>query len=108
MRDEVFNSSVGKVEAQLISAYKVAAASITKDLTSLYKEITANEDYLLSDLYRYDRYYKVLNDINNNLFTLGEKEISILGEELKSFYITNSQLITDKLGKNYENLFDTS
>lgn len=41
----------------------------------------------------------MINNLQNNLTTLGNKESSILDERLTKMYVSNSQLTTEELGK---------
>jgi hypothetical protein len=49
-----------------------------RDLLDLYYDITETADeVLVSDLYKFNRYYDLLNNLNAELVKLGEKEIAI-------------------------------
>lgn len=66
----------------------------------MYDEVlasTADGTLLVSDLYKYNRYYDLINSLNHNLQKLGYAEIEITEQHLKTMYIMNSALIGDYL-----------
>lgn len=68
---------------------------------NLYDQIKDEEDeVLISHLYKYNRYYDLLNNLNGNLAKLGMKEIKLMNSALHKQYLTNSQLTIDELGFN--------
>ena len=100
-RDSIYNRQLKIAEEQLAKEYQRCFEATYGKLSALYDEITiASGDgtLLISDLYKYNRYYELMNALNSNLNKLGQKEIEIYEENLKRMYLTNSQLIIDELG----------
>lgn len=99
-RDLAYNAALGLAEANLSSEYKRCFKALKRQIADLYDELLleTKETILISDLYKYNRYYELMNAINANLLKLGEKEIKINDKILTDFYLTNVQLITDELG----------
>lgn len=67
----------------------------------MYDEImvsSADGTLLVSDLYKYNRYYDLQNNLNRNLRSLGEAEIALLDDRLTNMYNANSMLIGKNLG----------
>lgn len=100
-RDRLYNKQLGIAEKQLAKEY-TRCAKITKEkLSALYDEIMASSadgTLLVSDLYKYNRYYELLNNLNINLDKLGNKEIAITEEALRTMYMLNSDLVAGELG----------
>ncbi len=100
-RDLIYNQQLEIAEQQLAKEY-VRCAEVTKrKLTAMYDEIivsSGNRTLLASDLYKYNRYYDLLNTLNSNLTKLGMKEVAITEQRLKTMYLTNSELIGNELG----------
>lgn len=100
-RDSVYNRILGIAKKELASEYKRCFEATHGKISALYGEILlANKDgsILISDLYKYNRYFELMNVLNSNLNKLGQKEIEIYEDCLKRMYLTNSQLITDEIG----------
>lgn len=100
-RDSIYNHILGTAEKQLANEYKRCFEATYGKISALYDEINIakkNGTLLISDLYKFNRYYELMNALNSNLNKLGQKEIQIYGDSLKRMYLTNSQLIIDELG----------
>lgn len=101
-RDLLFNSAIGTAEKQLADEY-IRVFEYTRDeMTALYDQIVADNvngrGYVLaSDLYRYDRYYEILNHLQVNLISLGQAEIKIGEAKLTEMYVANRKLVSDEL-----------
>lgn len=102
-REYTYNRIILDVEKELANEYIRCANSTKSKLSALLDELeaTSKEDILISDLYKYNRYYDLINSLNANLIKLGNKEITLLGQAFKKMYETNSQLIADELGFNF-------
>ena len=103
-RDTIYNQVLQVAETQLAKEYERCFNETYDKIEKLFNEIiasTGNETLLLSDLYKYNRYYELMNELNKGLTKLGQREIQITDENLKKMYLLNSQLITDELGKKY-------
>lgn len=100
-RDSIYNRQLKIAEEQLAREYIRCFEATSGKLKDLYDEIqiaTGDGTLLISDLYKYNRYYELMNVLNSNLTKLGQKEIEIYEDNLKRMYLTNSQLIIDELG----------
>lgn len=67
-------------------------------LVDLYAELlaaSADGTILVSDLYKFNRYYDLCNSISDNLVKLGGKEIKITEVNLIDMYKLNSVLVGD-------------
>ena len=100
-RDKAYNQVLRYAETQLAKEYTRCAEEVKTQLSDMYDEIliaTGNNTILMSDWYKYNRYYELLNTLNSALNKLGQKEIAITEDSLKRMYFANSQLIIDELG----------
>lgn len=101
-RDLIYNEQLGIAEKALADQYIRCFEETQSKLEALYDEIVAGkvgsrEGILASDLYRYNRYYDLLNELNTKLSALGQKEIAIYDERLTNMYKTNAELIANEL-----------
>ena len=99
--NEIYNESLKKAEQELGIQYLRLAEKTKKDLLLLYTDIQdqrlKGEEVLVSHLYKFDKYYELLNNLNQNLNSLGLKEIAIYNDNLDQLYKANFEL----LGKSY-------
>ena len=99
--DMLYNQQVGVAEAQLAKEYKRCLKETQAQLVSMYDEIltsTADGTLLVSDLYKYNRYYDLTNNLNRELTKLGFKELAIMDDRLVNMYQLNAQMLDNKLG----------
>lgn len=100
-RDMTYNRVLKIAEDKLAREYERCAKAVRVEMELLYDELLiakGDGSLLISDLYKYNRYYELMNVLNSNLNRLGQKEIEIYEDCFKSMYLTNSQLIIDELG----------
>lgn len=96
-KEYAYNASLHLAEKELAQHY-IRCFEKTKDqLISLYADIVAGmrngREILPSDLYKYNKLYELLNDLNSNLANLGHKELKIGEERLKELYTINYELV---------------
>lgn len=81
-------------EKQLSKEYLRQARKMRGQLVQLYNELVNKDGVILaSDLYKYNRYYELLGNLNAILRQLGEEEIAITDKLLTDFYIKNCEII---------------
>lgn len=100
-RDLIYNQILGVAQKKLADEYIRCFERTKRQLALLYDDIllsSGTPQFLISDLYKYNRYYELMNVLNEALTKLGRAEIEIYEESFKEMYLTNSQLITDELG----------
>lgn len=99
--DALYNQQVKTAENQLAKEYIRCLNETKAQLISLYDEIldaTADGTLLVSDLYKFNRYYDLINNLTKSLTRLGNKEIDCLDKRLIDMYNANSAVICNKLG----------
>ena len=77
------------VQKQLTKLYKDAMAKTITDITDLYFDIvdeSKNENIYLNSLYKYDRLYKIKNQLNVYFKELGEEQIEIYNTSFNQMY----------------------
>lgn len=99
-REAIFNRQVQIAETQIARELRRVEAETARDIESLYSFITSGKNVLVSDLYRYNQYFTLMNDLRDNLLALGNKEVRTLEKSMRDLYITNTQLIGDELSFN--------
>jgi SPP1 gp7 family putative phage head morphogenesis protein len=83
---------------ELRSIYKDATDRIQKELTKLYLEICDDQDTpIVSKLYQYNRYYRLIRELQKIVTDLGLKEEKILTNSMQNLYITNFNKLGEKL-----------
>ena len=60
---------------------------VEKDMKALLFDLQKEDGVKINDLYRYNRYWELRNDINHKLVALGQKEIRLLDKELINMYM---------------------
>lgn len=95
---DLFDKTEEQAMRQVVRLYRYALKKLKKEVRQLYKDIEANNEngiVSITDLYRYDEYYKIANELNNNLTSIGEKSIEVFEGQLLKLY-ENTQNIFDK------------
>ena len=72
-------------------------------MSDLYYDLATNKHgyVLISDLYKYNRYYDLINSINKELLALGQKEVKICNTALITMYEANAKIIDKSLNITY-------
>ena len=74
---------------ELQKIYKVATDRIAEQLLKTYTEISGSGDPLVSKLYQYNRYYRLLRELQNILRDLGLSEEKVMTKHMKKLYEQN-------------------
>ena len=74
---------------ELQKIYKVATDRIAEQLIKTYTEISESGDPLVSKLYQYNRYYRLLRELQNILRDLGINEEKVITKHMKKLYEQN-------------------
>lgn len=102
-RDLLFSTELSLAEKELADQYLRCYNKTFQQISLLYEEILSGQvgsrsEVLVSDLYKFDRYYQLMNELQNNLSKLGNSEITIGNQRLTNIYKTTSELIRTELG----------
>ena len=101
--DLLFDKTEADFNKQMAKEYKRCLIETRQQLVELYQEIQAssqNGTLLVSDLYKYDRYYKLVNQLASELNKVGMKENFYLDKSLTNMYIKTNELIGSSIGFN--------
>ena len=85
----LLDKSEAEIMAQVIKLYKHTMKAMEAEVRQLYADIQANKkDGIISvaDLYQYDRYYKIANELNNRLYSVNESCCSIFESKFVDLY----------------------
>lgn len=88
-QEALYNELLKEGEKQLLTQYRRSALTTYSLLLDLYADGLPT----ITDLYKYNRYYELLNLLNNDLKALGGKEIDITNKMLTDMYIANKAII---------------
>lgn len=92
--EQVLEKLLEGIEKELSKEYLRAARQVRAQLVQLYNELVSpTGEILVSDLYRYNRYYELLTNLNSILQKLGSKELVLLENVLKDYYLKNCEII---------------
>ena len=94
-RENQLDKAIDELINELQRCYLDSARNLIPKLEKLYFEILRDTDgkVLVSHLYQYNRYYDILNEINDELRKMGFKEAYAFTNELTGVYEYNRKLI---------------
>ena len=110
-QDIAFEKIASNMDKYLAKQYKRCFKEVNEQMLLLYDEILlaqADGSILASDYYKYDRYYKTLNMLNQKLNELGELELRLFEEKLEEMYKISSTNIGNSLNFSPEFSKDTA
>lgn len=90
----LLDKSTNFIEKQLTTHYTRVAKEVISDAEDLYLEMLEAGEISYSQLYRYDRFYRLNASINQELKRLGTREIEILDAGMKNLYLRTGELIS--------------
>ena len=94
LREQNLTKSINTIDKDLQRIYKRAYENLSIELKRLYWEILEAEGEVLpSHLYQYNRYYILMNKIQDELIKLGNTEQRYFERELTGVYEYNRKLI---------------
>lgn len=100
-REKAYDNVYVDLKQQLKQAYLNTYKKTEQQLVSLYNEIlikSQNGTLLVNDLYKFDKYYILINELQEELEKLGLKEEIIYKDKFQQLYLTNSQLLGEEIG----------
>ena len=68
-----------------------------KDITALYDRIKGGEA-TVNDLYKYDRLYKMLAEVNKELKRLNAQEVKLIGRDFRQLFNDNAAMLRRSFG----------
>ena len=96
----LLEQEIAAADAHLIKLYIKALRDTERDISKLYdivaKEING-DNIKMNDLYKYNRYFELMNNLNQRLVKLGGSEIKIMDERLVSTFENVQEIITKTL-----------
>lgn len=94
LREEHLTHSIDELNRELQRCYQKSYERVEKELRRLYLEIMETEGTVqISHLYQYNRYYDIMNLINEESIKLGKKQQVIFDKELTGVYDYNRKLL---------------
>lgn len=104
-RTNLLDGAIANTEQVIYKEYTKIARQLELKLRALYQDIEDDGDPILSHLYNYNRYYDLLNLIQNELTKLGQYEKRVLEDNLIKLYIDNANIISN-YGNNFTPFLD--
>lgn len=99
--EAAYNHWARYAEKAIEKQYSRGARITLRELTSFFsgiKEEVKQGNVLMSHLYRYNRYYDILNQFNSRLKQIGETEYTITEKAMHDMYIDNYKIIGRVIG----------
>lgn len=97
MKRKILNKSIDELEKILQKEYLRLSDKLMSYLLNLYIDIIDEGDTPLhSHLYQYNKYYEMLNKVQDELTKLGIKENRIFDDRLVHLYEDNCKIIEDQ------------
>ena len=85
----LLDKSIDETEGHLIRLYQQSMKDTERDIKSLFVDLESemmNGNLKINDLYRYNRYWEIRNQINQRLTELGHKQINVMAPDLENMY----------------------
>lgn len=92
-RIQLLDKTIENMERELATTYRGVSSTIIAELKALYLEAET-----LNDLYRYNRYYEILNQIDALLTELTGKQEVYISKELTKLYESNRDVLKIEIG----------
>lgn len=100
-RDKAYKKSQKEFDKQLAKYYKTTIKDLEILITDLYLDILNSDgEPTLNELYRFNRFYKMRQSMNQKLNLLNEFTISQLTSEIDNLYRNTSKIVIDNLFMN--------
>lgn len=100
-REAIFNRQVRVAENKIADELRRVEAKTASDVEALYSHLTSGTNVIASDIYAYNRSYKLLETLREDLLATANIEIKAIEKSMRDLYITNSQLVGDEIGYNF-------
>lgn len=100
-RTKLLDDKIADTEKVIYNKYLQISKRLEAKLRNLYQDIQDDGGMVLTHLYQYNRYYDLMNAIQNELTDLGQYEKKILQQDLIELYKANS-LIINNYGNNFK------
>lgn len=87
--ESLYDTTLERAQKQLAREYKRAFQETLTKVNGIYYQLlekSRNGTILASDLYSYDKYYKLLNELNDKCSQLGVHERQIIENKLTNMY----------------------
>lgn len=97
-KDRLYNKSLSDAQKKLASLYRETEKRILIDMQDLFLHILNDGEVLVSELYRYNRYYKLRQSINQALQKMGEEELNALNDNAEDLYRWTSSQVFNNVG----------
>lgn len=100
----LYDASTADLEKLLAEALQEAYTDVVQEIAAFYDRLQAKAKggkILVSDLYKYDRYYKLQGLIQDKLKDIGKQEIRLISQHLLDFGRENSQMIANNINSTF-------
>ena len=95
-QEKMFQKSLAEQRRQLAQYYRTAINSTMSEMSALYDRILADggpEGTLVNNLYRMDRYHKMMSALTARLTALGQREITVDSAAMKGLYEKTARFV---------------
>ena len=93
----LYNSTLTIAEKELAKEYIRVYRKTQSELIDLYNELVNEKgEILVSDLFRFNRYYELLDDLHKNLYRLGIEEERLFKDVFVNYYRKNCEILGER------------
>lgn len=85
IQDGLFDKSRDEIVARIAEHYTSALRKIKGDMLEVMEKVSSG-DFNMNELYKFNRYAGLQQNINKHLKALGQAEVNIMTKEFKTFY----------------------
>ena len=96
VQDNLFDKSREEILERIGGHYTSALQKIRADMVDVLMKVSAG-DYNMNELYKFNRYVKLQENLNKHLRELGQAEVDIMNQAFESFYKQSDQGVRDSL-----------
>lgn len=96
---QLYDDTLAETESKLLDEYRRAEREVENKIKAMYLEIKEKESkdkLLVSDLYKYNKYYDVMNTLNQRIIELGGSETGILENSMLQLYKANNRILSNE------------
>lgn len=98
---ELYDAELAMVAEDLMKQYNMTAEQIIREMMEVYQDIindSVDGKLHVNDLYRYNRYYKLLSAMQKRMTALGNKEIQLIEPVLMDMYKKTQKMVSNEFG----------
>lgn len=102
--DELLIANSELTNKKLRKEYQRSFKAIEGKIERLYNKIMVDGKPSITELYRFNRYYELMANIQSDLEKLGKREQVIISQDLTKLYLTTANSVEEKIGISFSKI----